>query len=319
MTGDFANNLGLIGLSDAIAEVRERIRLLAKGTLPILIEGPTGSGKELVARALHISSGRTGANVAVNVCAVGEQLFESALFGHVRGAFTGATVDSPGFLREADRGTLFLDELAGLPVALQAKLLRSIEEREFRPVGARRDAQSDFRLVSATNVPLDRLRADGLVRVDFAFRISAARIRIPPLEQRPEDILPLANHFLRTISARNDVISESVSCLLRDHQWPGNVRELRNVVESASVLGAGVLREEVVSEMLGSSRTTAPRSARQSLLRLLEAHGWSARAVATVTGSHRSTIYRMMRRWGIAGRADRKFGSPANLSDAVRA
>src|SRR5258707_5408231 len=149
------STLGLIGDSAPMHELRRRIARVARTELPVLIEGPTGSGKELVAQALHRMSGRPGDCVAVNVCAVAEGMFEDALFGHVRGAFTGAMADHAGYLTEAHRGSIFLDEIGGLGLTGQAKLLRAIETKQFRPVGARHDQTSDFRVVAASNVPLD--------------------------------------------------------------------------------------------------------------------------------------------------------------------
>lgn len=182
---------------------------------------------------------------------------------------------------------------------MQAKLLRAIEERVFRPVGGGRDVQSDFRLVSASNVPLEQLQRAGQVRLDFAFRIAVARICIPPLAQRPTDILPLATYFLRAVGAESQDLSVQAAAALTEYEWPGNVRQLRNVVETAVALGGGVVRAEVVTGLIGKTPSTPLESERHSLLRLLEANDWNARAVAAATGAHRSTIYRMMRRMGI--------------------
>jgi DNA-binding NtrC family response regulator len=162
----------LIGEAPAVRRLRRTVERIAPSRLPVLIEGPTGSGKELVAELLHQRSGRRGELVAFNVCAIGETMFEDALFGHVRGAYTGASGDAPGFLREAHGGTVFLDEIGGLPPLLQPKLLRALETGVFRPIGSARDSTSDFRLVSATNDGIESLVAAGRVRADIAHRLS---------------------------------------------------------------------------------------------------------------------------------------------------
>src|SRR3954470_19051267 len=187
----------IVGDSSAIQQLRALIATVAPTRLPVLVEGPTGSGKELVAAALHQASGRRGRLVAFNVCAIGDALFEDALFGHVRGAFTGAANDSAGFLREADAGTVFLDEISGLPWALQAKLLRAVETGEFRPVGAARDARSDFRVVAATNEHLDDLVECGRFRADLKHRIGGVVISVPTLAERVDDIPDLTRYFAR--------------------------------------------------------------------------------------------------------------------------
>ena len=180
----------LIGDSTAMHHLRAQITRVASSQIPVLIEGPTGSGKELVAQALHRESERKGPLVAVNVCAIADTMFEDAMFGHVRGAFSGAIGDHTGYLLEAHRGTVFLDEIGSLAIGAQIKLLRALETHEFRPVGARGDRTSDFRLIAATNVPLAKAVSEGAFRADLAFRLSGVVIRVP-------SPLPTLKIFLR--------------------------------------------------------------------------------------------------------------------------
>lgn len=299
----------LIGRSLAMRRVRALVTRLAPADLPVVIHGPTGAGKELVARALHLDSGRTGAFVAVNIAAIADGMFEDALFGHVRGAFTGATGDVPGFLLEADSGTLFLDEIASLPVALQAKLLRAIETQAFRPVGGRRDRTSRFRVIAATNEDLSTLVAHGRFREDLLHRLQGALIDIPALGSRPEDIPMLARAFAGRFLPQRGVAAigdHAVEALAR-RAWPGNVRELMQVVQCAAALAeGGMIDHRAVLEAL-ALRTTGPAAARPQaskegaqLLAALETVAWDVDAVATALGVHRATVYRRMRRFGIS-------------------
>lgn len=276
------------------------IAVAAPSHLPVLIQGPTGAGKELVAAALHRKSGRVGRFVAFNVCAIGDSMFEDALFGHVRGAFTGAVSDSLGLLREGDRGTVFFDEISGLHGSLQAKLLRAVETQEFRPVGASRDARSVFRFVAATNVPLEQLVAAGQFRSDLAHRIGAIVIHVPPLVQRLEDVEELARHFLELSGCSPCLIDEDAIRVLQRHTWPGNIRELKQVVEWACVLGNGRLSARAI-ELALSQRVqddSAIDGAREylELRSLLDVHGWDTESAARALGVHRATLYRRMKR-----------------------
>jgi DNA-binding NtrC family response regulator len=291
---------GIIGDSPAVRSMRALIDLAAPSNLPVLIQGPTGSGKELVAAALHTISKRAGRFVAFNVCAIGDAMFEDALFGHVRGAFTGAISDSLGLLREGDRGTVFFDEISGLHPALQAKLLRAVETQEFRPVGANRDARSAFRFVAATNVPLERLVAAGEFRSDLAHRIGAIVIHVPPLLHRLEDIPSLALHFLARSGSGPCVIEEAAIRVLQRHTWSGNIRELKHVVEWANLLGEGRLIARVVEVAL-SQRTPSGEQIDDTreyveLRNLLDIHGWDTESAARALGVHRATLYRRMKR-----------------------
>ncbi|HEX8245084.1 MAG TPA: sigma-54 dependent transcriptional regulator [Longimicrobium sp.] len=299
---------GIIGASPAVRELRALVRRVAPLRMPVLIEGPTGSGKELVARALHALSGRRGRFVAVNVCAVAEAMFESTLFGHVRGAFTGAVGDSAGYLAEADGGTLFLDEIGGLSPAMQVKLLRALETREFRPVGARRDRSSDFRVVAAANEPLARLVAEGRFRADLAHRLNAVEVHVPALSERRDDVPALARHFAALAAPGTIAFDDEALQRLRAHDWPGNVRELRNVVERAVALAPGPrirvrdLEEHLRTSARGAWRgeAAAAPDGRDELVALLARCGWNIEEAARQIGVHRATVYRRMERLGIA-------------------
>jgi DNA-binding NtrC family response regulator len=297
------------GNSMVVQHVRERIAKVAPTRLAVLIEGPTGSGKELVAQALHRASSRAGPFVAFNVCAVSEGMFEDALFGHVRGAFTGAMAEVRGYLLEADRGTVFLDEISGLALPMQAKLLRALETGRFRPVGGAVDRASDFRVVSASNEPLDRMVADGRFRADLAQRLAAVRITVPPLAARLEDVPVLARHFLSEAAQLYDlagILTDGALRVLQSYEWPGNVRELKHVVTSALVLAAGPrITGEDVSAVLREARHEGPldramATQRQQLVELLEAVGWSRERAALRLGVHPVTVYRRMKRLGIS-------------------
>jgi DNA-binding NtrC family response regulator len=290
--------------------VRALVERVAPLRMPVLIQGPTGSGKELVARALHDLSGRRGRFVAVNVCAIADAMFEATLFGHVRGAFTGALGDAAGYLAEADGGTLFLDEISGLSLPMQAKLLRAIETREFRPVGARRDQRSDFRVVAATNEEMQLLVATGRFRADLAHRLDVVSIDVPPLAERLVDVPPLARHFAAAASASDVRLAPDALERLQGHDWPGNVRELKNLVERAVALAAAEsLHACDVEAHLRRPRTAAapaPDAAageRDELVALLARCGWDTAEAARRLGLHRATVYRRMERLGIARRA----------------
>lgn len=307
----------IIGDSPPMRELRALILRVARARLPVLVDGPTGSGKELVAQALHAASKRTGRFVAFNVCAISETMFEDALFGHERGAFTGATGDVCGYLGEADGGTLFLDEISGLPLAGQAKLLRAIETRMFRPIGARQDRQSDFRVVAATNENLHGLVRVGRFRNDLLFRLSGMVIEVPPLCDRLEDVPALALHFTQQVSPTGEPVEVTAAALndLRSYDWPGNVRELRQVIECAVALsGSAVLgRDEIDAALQRAGRhplNVEPAGvAREWLREVLEQHGWDTERAAQHLGVHRATVYRRMRQLGLRRRERRVCAS----------
>jgi DNA-binding NtrC family response regulator len=299
----------LIGESLPIRRLRRAITRIATAKLPVLIEGATGTGKELAATLLHQLSGRRGAFVAFNVCALGESMFEDALFGHVRGAYTGAANDSPGFFREAHGGTVFLDEIGGLPGALQAKLLRAIETGVFRPIGASRDSTSDFRIVTATNEPMPGLVRDGRFRADLAFRLSGVVLTMPTLNERPDDIPLLVAHFARGVQVEPIVVTR-----LQQLEWEGNVRELKQLIDSSLVFSRGRLDADALDQALSfrsHARSIIPvppspvaaddKSAERTfLVDLMRQAAWDTERAAANLCVHRSTLYRRLKRYGIS-------------------
>jgi transcriptional regulator with GAF, ATPase, and Fis domain len=245
----------------AMARVLGLAKQVAKTSLPVLIRGETGSGKELLARALHDGSERAGRPfVALNCAAVPEHLFESELFGHTRGAFSGAVKERPGRFVAANGGTLFLDEIGDLPIVTQAKLLRALQEGSFEPVGSDATIKVDVRVIAASHVDLEAAIRERRFREDLYFRLAAVPLTLPPLRERPEDLVPLAIAKLRQLETRQrgpwELAPDAVEHL-RLHPWPGNVRELLHTIERATVLvPAGLLR----AEHLSPTAFEAPRS-----------------------------------------------------------
>jgi DNA-binding NtrC family response regulator len=223
----------LLGISSSMRQLFDRIPRAASATLPVLIRGESGTGKELVAREIHRSSARaSGPYVAVNTAAISATLIESELFGHVKGAFTGADRQREGVFRTAHGGTLFLDEIGDMPIAVQTRLLRVLQEGVVQPVGSEQSIQTDVRVISATHQNLEQAIEDKLFRQDLYFRLRGIELCIPPLRQRHEDIVLLANHFL---GPAQHFTADAMSALLQ-HPWPGNVRELKQRVESATAM-----------------------------------------------------------------------------------
>jgi DNA-binding NtrC family response regulator len=227
----------LVFVDPVSQEIHRYLESVSPSEAPVLIIGETGTGKELLARHIHERSGRKGPFVAVNCGAISEQLAESELFGHEQGAFTGATMRREGWFESAHGGTLFLDEIGDLPLALQVKLLRVLQEREVVRLGSRKSIPVDIRLVAATNVDLSQAVSAGLFRLDLLYRINIAQLRLPPLRERPRDILPLAVHFLGVYSQRLQRPLPQLSAAAREalerYSWPGNIREVENVMHFA--------------------------------------------------------------------------------------
>jgi DNA-binding NtrC family response regulator len=258
---------GLLGESDGVREVMVQVEQMAPVTATVLIEGESGTGKELVARALHLLSHRKNKPfIAVNVGALPETLLESELFGHEKGAFTGAAERRLGRFELADRGTIFLDEIGEIPVGTQVKLLRVLEEREFMRVGGTSPISVDVRVVTATNRPLREQVEQGSFRSDLFYRLNVLRIHLPPLRERREDVPILVRHFIKEYSKQHDRpfhgISAEAMQILVEYPWPGNVRELRNLIESMVVLSPG---HEIHPEDL-------PRQIREGGSRYLPVH-----------------------------------------------
>ncbi len=232
---------GVVGESQPIKDTLALAQRVAPTQTTVLIQGETGTGKELIARTIHASSQRGGGFVAINCGTIAPDLFESELFGHIKGAFTGAMQARDGLLFHADKGTLFLDEIGELPAAMQAKLLRFLEERVIRPVGSEREVPVDVRIVAATNRDLGELAEAGRFRQDLFFRLHVLLIQVPPLRQRMEDVELLIAHFMKHLSAEMRLAPIEFMHTdwqkLKNYHWPGNVRELRNLVERTLLLG----------------------------------------------------------------------------------
>jgi DNA-binding NtrC family response regulator len=251
------DHYGIVGKSRAMEEVIERAELVAKTKSTVLITGETGTGKELVARAIHDRSAqREMPLIKVNCAAIPETLLESELFGHVRGAFTGATTTKKGKFALANGGSIFLDEIGTMSTALQPKLLRVLQEREFEPLGAERVERSDVRIIAATNRDLRQMVADGRFQEDLFYRLNVIPIAIPPLRERREDIPALVAYFVtkhaQRVGRQIERLGEGVLTGLQQYDWPGNVRELENTVERAVVLSQGPVIPASAVSVLGA-------------------------------------------------------------------
>lgn len=226
----------IVGQAPALRETLKLIGLAAKSDVTALLTGETGSGKELFARMLHqASSRRLKPFIAVNCAAIPPDLLESELFGHLKGAFSGAIADRPGHFKSAEGGTLFLDEIGEMPLAMQAKILRVLEDRTFRPVGGSRELKSEARVIAATHRILQELVSEGQFREDLFHRLNVLPVKIPALRERQEDIPLLAQHFLQLSAGGAKSLSEDAIACLQKHTWPGNVRELRNLISRAAL------------------------------------------------------------------------------------
>ena len=277
------------------------LQRVGPSTLGVLIQGETGVGKEVAAQRLHSSSGRSGPLEVVNFAAIPGELAESALFGHVPGAFTGAQRAHDGHFRAAHRGTLFLDEVAELALPLQAKLLRALETGTIRPVGAGRDVQVELRVVAATHVDLERAMQEGRFREDLYSRLAGVVVRLAPLRQRRRDVLPLARRFMGEGAPRWSVAFAEALVL---HSWPRNVRQLRNELARILLLAEPdeVLQPSLLSVEPGPASVPAARSARPEraeLERLLREHSGRVAAVARALGRDRKQVYRWLKRAGL--------------------
>lgn len=301
------------GIRSAAPEMAPLFRLLtraARTDCTVLVRGETGSGKELVARALHDLSPRARRPfLALNCATLSPTLLESELFGHRRGAFTGAVADHAGVFERAHGGTLLLDEVAEIPLELQARLLRVLEDRTFVPVGGTKPIRADVRLVSATHRALRREVAEGRFRDDLRYRLRVVPVFLPPLRERTGDVDALLFHFIAQFNAqgwrRVEAVSAPALDALRAYPWPGNVRELRNVVEHAFVVGEGPvlqvddfppeLRGEPPPDATGAGGETMRSAERARLLAALAAHSGRRGAAADALGMSRSTLWRKLR------------------------
>ncbi len=312
---------GLVVASAAMQRAVDLVGRVSSSQSSVLITGESGTGKEVLARAIHTRSGRSGPFVAINCAAMPETLLESELFGHVRGAFTDAREARVGLFTEANGGTLLLDEIGDMPLGLQPKLLRVLQERKVRPLGARAEHAIDVRIIAATNRDLEARIEKGEFREDLFFRINVVHVPLPPLRERLADILPLAQRFLAEFSARAGKaikgLSAPAAARLLAWDWPGNVRELSNCMERAVALtrfdeiGVDDLPEKllqdrparvVVSANDPSELVTLEELEKRYILRVLEAQQGNKTAAARTLGIERKTLYRKLESWGVGGK-----------------
>jgi DNA-binding NtrC family response regulator len=307
----------ILGDSPAVRRLAGQAARVAAAPTPVLIRGETGSGKGVLARWIHEHGPRSAqAFVDLNCAGLSRELLESELFGHQKGAFTGAVAAKPGLMEMAHRGTLFLDELGDVDIAVQAKLLTALEEMRFRRLGDVQDRRVDVRLVAATHRDLDELVATGKFREDLYYRIRGVELRVPPLRERGRDVVLLARHFFERIAAdlgRPELrLSEAAEAALLAHAWPGNIRELRNVLEHAALLTPGpALVAEDFADLLRGRRAPAAvaRSAEDALTldeverrhveHVLRQEDWAVPRAAEVLGISRTALYERIRKFGL--------------------
>jgi DNA-binding NtrC family response regulator len=302
---------GVVGDCDLMKEVCRIINRVAPMRSTVLVQGESGTGKELAARAIHEQSGRPGSFVAINCGAVSPELLESELFGHVKGSFTGAHQAREGLFSFAHGGSLFLDEIGEMPLAMQAKLLRVLEEKTIRPVGGNQETPVDVRIIAATNRDLGAEVQAGRFREDLFYRLNVVAVRLPPLRERPEDIPNLARFFLERLSAELGVPQPEVDGWdmeqLRRYDWPGNVRELRNVIERCLLLGrrpGGCIAAETGSaagSAAGEPDVSLEAVEKRHILTVLEAARGNKSAAARELRISRKTLERKLKRWAVDG------------------
>ena len=296
------------GNSQRMAQIRRVVEKAAPTDATVLITGENGTGKDVLAHEIHAhSSRRDKPLVCVDAGAIVESLFESELFGHVKGAFTDAHSDHKGKFEQADGGTLFLDEIGNLPLHLQAKLLRALQERKVVPVGSEKAVPVDIRLICATNRDLEAMVREGTFRQDLYFRINVFHLHLPPLREHTEDIAPLAEHFVRSFAARYHReavgLSPDVLTLLQNHRWSGNVRELQNVLERAVIMSDSRLLQphdiELTAAQSDMPATPLEAAEEQTIRAALARHGGNLTLVAKELGISRPTLYARLKKYGI--------------------
>ena len=306
----------IVGRSPAMRDIFKTIGLLARNRATVLIEGETGTGKELIARVIHQASELAQEPfVTVDCTTLVDNLLESELFGYERGAFTGAVQAKPGRLELAGQGTIFFDEVGDLPLALQAKLLRFLEYRQFTRLGGTRTLRSQARIIAATNADLEDLTRRGRFRQDLLFRLKVISIRVPPLRRRSEDLPLLVQHFLARINqelnTRVTRVEERALEALAAHPWPGNVRELKNLLTKAALESHGpVLMAETIQRLLAGTALDLPDAAglqtldqveREHIIKAMTHTGWNLSAAARALGLSRPTLRKRLKRYGLEG------------------
>ncbi|HWO14177.1 MAG TPA: sigma-54 dependent transcriptional regulator, partial [Polyangiaceae bacterium] len=316
----------IVGAHPAMQDLLKRVAYVATTRATVLIQGESGTGKELIAAALHQNSKRRERPyVRLNCASLAESVLESELFGHEKGAFTGATTRREGRFKQADGGTLLLDEISEIPAAIQVKLLRFLQEREFERVGGNESLRVDVRVLAAANRDLKTLVRDGRFREDLYYRLAVVRLDVPPLRSRPSDIIPLAQQFLRQAAKENEVevtgFTRAAERALMDYPWPGNVRELQNAVEHAVILAESELVDEPQLPIQAHEKAsqwqplipgvTLAELERYAITQTLKAVSGSPAKAAKLLGVSRRTIQYRMREYGLV--AGSRGGSPDSL------
>ena len=321
--------LDLIGSSAKFRALLQDVERVAPVDSAVLVQGETGTGKEVIARAIHEASPRRSHHfVALNCAAIPSALLESELFGHERGAFTGAWAQTKGRFEMAHGGTLFLDEIGDMPLELQPKLLRALQEREFERLGSGQTVQVNVRVVAATNQDLGQLVSKKLFRADLFYRLNVIPIRLPPLRERIQDILPLTEFFVAkfadSLNKPIDVIPDEVIEVLKAHDWPGNIRELQNFIERAVLFSPGsVLRlpldlKPTVKQVSESAARTLADADREHILETLKQTNWmigGQDGAASRLGLPRTTLIYKMRKLGIETRRSPRARPTRKLAD----
>lgn len=324
------SKLDLIGCSSKFRALLDRINLVAPVDSSVLIQGETGTGKEVIAQAIHEAGPRRQNRfVAVNCAAIPSALVESELFGHERGAFAGAVAQTTGRFQAADRGTLFLDEIGDLPLELQPKLLRVLQEKQFERLGCGRPTQVDARVIAATNQDLWSMVQERKFRADLYYRLNVFPIRLPPLRERIDDISPLVEHFVQRFAKQQDKLIDRVPNdvldLLKSHDWPGNFRELQNVIERAVIMTVGPALELKATELrrrnpeLALARTLVDAE-RAHIIAVLRETNWvvGGRQGATAQlGVPRTTLIAMMQRHGITRETSEQQKQRSDLPNPI--
>ncbi len=319
----------IIGANRGLRQVWNEVRLVAPVDSTVLVHGETGTGKELIARAIHEQSRRSHAPyVKVNCAAIPSGLLESELFGHERGAFTGALAQTTGRFELANHGTLFLDEIGDLPLELQPKLLRVLQEQEFERLGSTRTIRVNVRIVAATNLDLMQLVRERRFRADLYYRLNVYPIALPPLRERAEDIPELVQHFVGEFAARMgrviEIIPEDTMEILKSHPWPGNIRELQNFIERTVILSTGPVLRPPLNELRGLAPRSAPATRtladaeRDHIVEALRQAGGvmgGSGGAAARLGMKRTTLYSRMQKLGIGSTRGAARSSLASISD----
>lgn len=302
----------IVGSSEKMQRVFELVAKVADTNTNILIQGESGTGKELIARSLHFNSGRSAKPfLAVNCGALPESLLESELFGHTKGSFTGAVADKKGLFRSAEGGTLFLDEIGEMPMPLQVRLLRALQEHEVTPVGSSSALKFDARIVAATNRDLEKEVANGNFREDLFYRLNVIEITLPPLRERADDIVSLVRHFVSKSAANQNTVQKAITddamAAIRSYPWPGNVRELENAIERAFILSGDEIELENLPGKVRSStgiptsqsgeQATLEAIERRHVLETLRSTNEDKVSAAKILGIDLSTLYRKLKRY----------------------